>query len=75
MIHVHPKALRSNLPAVASADLTAWAVTIPANGPQELYVEIKVDQTVVKTTKAVERNDIVFWGEDVQLYVRSDPDL
>jgi hypothetical protein len=49
--------------------VTAWAATILANGSQELYVEIKLDQTIVDATKAVERNDIVFWDEDVILYV------
>jgi hypothetical protein len=49
--------------------VTAWAVTILANRSQELYVKVKLDQTIVNTTKAVERNDIVFWDEDVILYV------
>jgi hypothetical protein len=49
--------------------VTAWASTILASGSQELYVEIKLDQTVVDATRAVERNDIVIWDEDVLLYV------
>jgi hypothetical protein len=49
--------------------VTVWATTIPADGSQELYVEIKVDQRIVNATKAVHRNDIVFWDEDVLLYV------
>jgi hypothetical protein len=49
--------------------VTAWATAIPANGSQELYVEIKMDQRIVNATKAVDRNDIVFWDEDVLLYV------
>jgi hypothetical protein len=54
---------------VESADVTAWAATFLANGSQELYVEIKLDHTIVNATKAVERNDIVFWDEEVLLYV------
>jgi hypothetical protein len=54
---------------VDSADLTAWAATFPANGSQELYVEIKMDQRIVNATKAVDRNEIVFWDEDVLMYV------
>jgi hypothetical protein len=42
---------------------------MPANGSQELYVEIKVDQTKVNATKAVERNDVVTWDQNVLLYV------
>lgn len=57
------------LPAVGSADMTAWAKTILANDSQELYVEIKLDQKMVNATKAVERSDIVFWDETVILYV------
>ena len=49
--------------------MTAWAATIPANGSQELYVQIKVDQTIENATKIVKRKDIVFWDEDVLLYV------
>jgi len=52
---------------IHSADMTALAATIPANGSQELYVQIKVDQTIENTTKIVKRKDIVFWDEDVLL--------
>lgn len=69
MIYAYLKTLRHNLPTVHSADVTAWAATIPANGSQELYVQIKVDQTTENTTKIVKRKDIVFWDEDVLLYV------
>jgi hypothetical protein len=69
VIYPHLKTLRYNLPAVDSADVTAWAATMPADGSQELYVEIKLDRTIVNATKAVERNGIVFWDEDVLLYV------
>jgi len=67
--YAHLKTLCYNLPAVESADVTAWAATIPANGSQKLYVEVKVDQTIVHATKAVERNDIVIWDDDILLYV------
>lgn len=69
MIYAHLNTLRYNVAVVESADVTAWAATFLANGSQELYVEIKLDHTIVNATKAVERNDIVFWDEEVLLYV------
>jgi hypothetical protein len=69
VFYAHLKTLHYNLPTVESADMTAWAATIPANGSQELYVEIKLDQTIVKVIKAVERNNAVIWDDDVLLYV------
>ena len=75
MIYPHLNTLWYNLPAVDSADVTVWAITIPPNVSQELYVEIKLDQMIVNATKAVERNDIVFWDKDVILYVWLHPHL
>jgi hypothetical protein len=71
VFYAHLKTLHYNPPTVESADVTAWAATIPANGSggQELYVEIKLDQTIVKVIKAVERNNAVIWDDDVLLYV------
>jgi hypothetical protein len=54
---------------VGSADVTAWAKNLPDNEPQELYVEIRLDDTVVQATGMVKRNEILSWNEELLLYV------
>lgn len=58
--------LISSCPPVHSADLTAW---IESNEPGELYAEIRIDEAVVQRTKAVKRSDILFWDEQLPMYV------
>ena len=57
------------LPPVDSLDVTAGAKAILDNAPQELYIEIKVDQKVVHTTKGVARSDTAPRNEGLLLYV------
>jgi hypothetical protein len=65
--------MRSCLP-VGSADLTAWVGSLSDIEPSELFVEIRLDRKRVQATKEVERDDTVFWNEEVILCVYMHPD-
>jgi hypothetical protein len=58
--------LISSCPPVHSADLTAWT---EYNESGELYAEIRMDEVIVQRTKAVKRSDVLFWDEELPMYV------
>jgi hypothetical protein len=59
------------LPPVGSADVTPWVEDIPDGEPQELSVEIRLDQVRAHVTEAVERSTTLSWNEELIMYVRS----
>jgi hypothetical protein len=57
------------LPPVNSADVTAWAESLPDTAAEVLCMEIRVDQMLVQTMKAVKRSTLLTWDEIVPMYV------
>lgn len=57
-----------NPPLVVAVDVTVWARRLPDPEPQ-IYMEIRLDQIVVRATEAVKRNEMWSLNDKFQLYV------